>query len=58
MLDHLGATSAVDVQMEQGRIVITAASAAQPGRRQSFDEAKASTFAQCDDTLRQLADAS
>lgn len=58
MLEHLGVTDAVEVSMEQGRIVISAPQPPAPRRRQSFEEAKEATFAQYDDTLRRLADAS
>lgn len=57
MLEHLGVTDAVELSMEQGRIVITAPQEHAP-RRQSFEEAKDATFAQYDDALRRLADAS
>lgn len=57
MMDHLGVTDAVEISMEQGRIVITAPQGIAPSRRQSFEEAKDATFAQYDDALRRLADA-
>lgn len=56
MMHHLGVTDAVEVSMEQGRIVITAPHGPSQ-RRQSFEDAKESTFAQYDDALRRLADA-
>lgn len=57
MLEHLGVTDEVEVLMEHDRIVITAPQGRTPRRRQSFDEAKASTFAQYDEVMRRLADA-
>ena len=53
MLDHLGVTDEVEVFLDRGRIVITA-----PRNRQSFDDAKKSTFDQYDSTMKRLADAS
>jgi hypothetical protein len=58
MLDHLGVTDAVEVTMEEGRIVITPPKGALPVRRQSFDEAAESTFSQYDTAMERLADAS
>lgn len=57
MLEHLGVTDAVEVLIEEGRIVITAPQGPAP-RRQSFEEAKEATFAQYDAAMRRLADAS
>lgn len=56
MLEHLGVTDAVEVLIEEGRIVITAPQGPAP-RRQNFEEAKDSTFAQYDGAMRRLADA-
>ena len=55
MLDHLGVTDSVEVSMEPGRIVITAPHA--PRHRQSYEEAKRSSFDQYDEAMRRLADA-
>ena len=55
MLAHIGAGEDVDITMEEGRIVITAVRETSPRRKQTFEEAKQATFAQYDDTLRQLA---
>lgn len=57
MLDHLGVTDAVDVTMEEGRIVITPPTGPSP-RRQSFNEASEATFAQYGPAMQRLADAS
>lgn len=56
MLEHLGVTDAVEIQMEQGRIIITAATERAPGRRMSFDEAKAATFEKYGDALKRLSE--
>lgn len=56
MLEHLGVSNEVDVSMEEGRIVLTAPQASS-SRRQSFEEAKNSTFAQYSDAMQRLADA-
>ena len=56
MLDHLGVTDAVDVKLEEGRIVISPPSGAAPRRRQAFEEAKRATFAQYDVAMQRLAD--
>jgi antitoxin component of MazEF toxin-antitoxin module len=55
MLDHLGVTNEVEVSIEQGRIVITPPRAAR--RRQSYEEAKSSSFAQYDVAMKRLAEA-
>ncbi len=56
MLEHLGVTDAVEVTLEEGRIVITAPHGPAP-RRQSFEEAKDATFDQYDSAMKRLADA-
>lgn len=63
MLDHLGVTEAVEVTLEKGRIVITAPAEGAvparrpPRRRQTFEDAMTSTFAQYDPALQRLAEA-
>lgn len=56
MLDHLGVTDEVELLIEEGQIRITAPHGRAP-HRQSFEEARAATFAQYDDALKRLADA-
>jgi antitoxin component of MazEF toxin-antitoxin module len=56
MLEHLGVTTEVEVNMEQGRIILTAPQASSR-QRQSFEDAKNSTFAQYDTAMQRLADA-
>ena len=56
MLDHLGVIDSVDVTMEEGRIVICPPTGLGP-RRQRFEEAKESTFAQYDSAMQRLASA-
>lgn len=64
MKEHLGITDAVDVRIEQGKIVLTApkmpaaaaAAVAAPRKRQGFEEAMNSTFSQYDKTMRVLAE--
>jgi antitoxin component of MazEF toxin-antitoxin module len=56
MLDHLGITDTVEITLEEGRIVLAPPQGAAP-RRQSFEQASESTFAQYDDAMRRLADA-
>ena len=58
MMDHLGIDGdEVEVTMEEGRIVLSAPKGSSSTRRgQSFQEAKASTFAQYGDALQRLAD--
>ena len=56
MLYHLGVTYEVEVLIEHGRIWITAPQDRAP-RRQSFEEAKASTFDQYDLAMQRLAGA-
>jgi antitoxin component of MazEF toxin-antitoxin module len=53
MLEHLGATDAVELTLEEGRIVLTA-----PRRRQTFEEATEATFTEYDQAMKALADAS
>ena len=55
MMEHLGVDQAIEVTMEEGRIVLTAPQGAP--RRQSFEEARNATFAQYDNALQRLADA-
>ncbi len=56
MLDHLGVTDAVEVSMEEGKIILSPPKGAAPRRRQSFEEAKNATFAQYDSAMKRLAD--
>jgi len=57
MMDHLGVTDAVEVTMEEGRIVITPPKGTEARRRQSFEEAMEGTFSQYDSAIRRLSDA-
>jgi len=57
MLDHLGASDSVDIQMETGRIVITAPAQQSAGRRLNFEDAKNATFEKYGDALKRLSEA-
>jgi len=54
MLEHLGVSNEIEVTMEEGRIILSAPKGTP--RRQSFEEAKNSTFAQYDSAMQRLAD--
>ena len=57
MLEHLGVTDAVEVTLEDGRLVLSASSQASsgaPAPAQTFAEAAEDTLAQYDEALRRL----
>jgi antitoxin component of MazEF toxin-antitoxin module len=56
MLEHLGIRdNAVDVSLEEGRIVLRAPTMPAPGRPKSFEEAAEAVFEQYPETMRALA---
>ena len=57
MLDHLGATDAVEENIEEGRIVLTLPKGPVPRKRQSFEVAMETTFTEYDSAMARLAKA-